>query len=31
VGRAVLREMETDKPDIPFLIEVNEQLAAGLG
>jgi hypothetical protein len=27
----VLREMETDKPDIPFLIEVNEQLAAGLG
>jgi len=31
VGRAVLREMEAEKPDLPFLIEVNEQLAAGLG
>ncbi|MFN7307405.1 MAG: flagellar biosynthesis regulator FlaF [Alphaproteobacteria bacterium] len=30
VGRAVLREMERSDPDIGFLIEVNEQLAAGL-
>ncbi len=28
VGRAVLREME--KPDFAFLIEVNENMAAGL-
>ena len=30
VGRAVLREMESSEPDLSFLIEVNEQLAAGL-
>lgn len=30
VGRAVLREMEGNRPDLGFLIEVNEQLAAGL-
>jgi flagellar protein FlaF len=30
VGRAVLQEMENPKPDLPFLIEMNEQLAAGL-
>ncbi|MFN8983150.1 MAG: flagellar biosynthesis regulator FlaF [Alphaproteobacteria bacterium] len=30
VGRAVLREMERSEPDISFLIDVNEQLAAGL-
>ncbi|MFO0467109.1 MAG: flagellar biosynthesis regulator FlaF [bacterium] len=30
VGQAVLREMESQAPDIGFLIEVNEQLAAGL-
>lgn len=30
VGRAVLREMESNTPDLGFLIEVNEQLAAGL-
>ena len=30
VGRAVLREMENNEPDLGFLIEVNEQLAAGL-
>jgi flagellar protein FlaF len=30
VGRAVLREMEKDEPDLAFLIEVNENMAAGL-
>jgi flagellar biosynthesis regulator FlaF len=30
VGRSVLKEMENAKPDLPFLIEMNEQLAAGL-
>jgi flagellar protein FlaF len=30
IGRAVLREMESQAPDMDFLIEVNEQLAAGL-
>lgn len=30
VGRAVLREMENPRPDLDFLIEMNEQLAAGL-
>jgi hypothetical protein len=30
VGRAVLQEMESPKPDLGFLIEMNEQLAAGL-
>ena len=30
VGRAVLREMENTTPDLPFLIEINEQLASGL-
>ncbi|MBW6398550.1 flagellar biosynthesis regulator FlaF [Roseomonas sp. HJA6] len=30
LGRAVLREMDTPSPDIDFLIEVNEQVAAGL-
>ncbi|MBM3588226.1 MAG: hypothetical protein FJX33_10570 [Alphaproteobacteria bacterium] len=29
-GRAVMREMESQAPDIGFMIEVNEQLAAGL-
>jgi len=30
VGRAVLREMEKEQPDLTFLIEVNENMAAGL-
>ncbi|SHK24872.1 Flagellar biosynthesis regulator FlaF [Roseomonas rosea] len=30
VGRSVLREMEKEEPDLAFLIEVNEQMAAGL-
>ena len=30
VGRAVLREMENTTPDLPFLIEINEQRASGL-
>jgi flagellar biosynthesis regulator FlaF len=30
VGRAVLREMENTSPDLPFLIEINEQMASGL-
>ena len=30
VGRAVLREMENSTPDLPFLIEINEQMASGL-
>ena len=30
VGRAVLREMEKEEPDLAFLIEVNENVAAGL-
>ncbi|WP_424135237.1 flagellar biosynthesis regulator FlaF [Roseomonas chloroacetimidivorans] len=30
VGRAVIREMEKDEPDLGFLIEVNENMAAGL-
>ncbi|MFC7736361.1 flagellar biosynthesis regulator FlaF [Roseomonas sp. GCM10028921] len=30
VGRTVLREMEREKPDLGFLIEVNENIAAGL-
>ena len=30
VGRAVLREMEAEAPDLGFLIEVNENVAAGL-
>jgi len=30
VGRTVLKEMEADKPDLAFLIEVNENIAAGL-
>ncbi|MCR0980884.1 flagellar biosynthesis regulator FlaF [Roseomonas populi] len=30
VGRTVLREMEKDEPDLAFLIEVNENMAAGL-
>ena len=30
VGRAVLREMENTTPDLPFLIEINEQMASGL-
>lgn len=30
LGRAVLREMDTPSPDLAFLIEVNDQLAAGL-
>ncbi len=30
LGRAVLREMGSPSPDIAFLIEVNEQVAAGL-
>ncbi len=30
VGRMILREMESATPDIAFLIEVNEQVAAGL-
>jgi len=27
---AVQREMTTEKPDLPFLIGVNEQITAGL-
>ena len=30
VGRALMREMESQAPDLDFLIEVNEQLIAGL-
>ena len=30
VGRTVLREMDRDEPDLAFLIEVNENMAAGL-
>lgn len=30
LGRAVLQEMESPTPDLGFLIEMNEQLAAGL-
>ncbi len=30
VGRTVLREMENTTPDLPFLIEINEQMASGL-
>jgi flagellar biosynthesis regulator FlaF len=30
LGRAVMREMDAPAPDVGFLIEVNEQLAAGL-
>lgn len=30
VGLAVQREMDRDVPDIEFLIDINEQLAAGL-
>jgi flagellar protein FlaF len=30
LGRAVMREMDAAAPDLAFLIEVNEQLAAGL-
>lgn len=30
LGRAVQREMEQGEPDFAFLIEVNEQVAAGL-
>ncbi len=30
VGMAVQREMTTEKPDLPFLIGVNEQITAGL-
>ena len=30
LGRAVQREMDGPDPDIAFLIEVNEQVAAGL-
>ena len=30
VGRAVVREMENTTPDLPFLIEINEQMASGL-
>ena len=30
VGRTVLQEMQSEAPDLSFLIEVNEQLAAGL-
>lgn len=30
VGLAVNREMDSPEPDFPFLIGVNEQLAAGL-
>lgn len=30
VGRAVSREMENTSPDLPFLIEINEQMASGL-
>ncbi|MBP0445505.1 hypothetical protein J8J14_12030 [Roseomonas sp. SSH11] len=30
VGRSVLREMEKPEPDLDFLIEVNESMAAGL-
>jgi flagellar protein FlaF len=30
VGKAVLQEMQNPQPDLAFLIEMNEQLAAGL-
>lgn len=31
LGRAVRREMDAPAPDLGFLIDVNEQIAAGLG
>ncbi len=31
LGRAVRREMDAISPDLDFLIDVNEQVAAGLG
>ncbi|WP_246504173.1 flagellar biosynthesis regulator FlaF [Plastoroseomonas arctica] len=31
LGRAVRREMDLAAPDLGFLIDVNEQVAAGLG
>ena len=30
IGRAVVREMDQEPPDVQFLIEVNESVAAGL-
>jgi len=30
VGLAVQREMDNDSPDFDFLIEINENIAAGL-
>lgn len=30
VGRAVLRELNEPEPDLPFLIDINDMLAAGL-
>lgn len=30
LGRAVLREMDSESPDLAFLVDVNEQVAAGL-
>ena len=30
VGLAVQRELEAEEPDLPFVINVNEQIAAGL-
>ena len=30
IGMAVQREMDTDKPDLAFLIGINEQMTAGL-
>jgi flagellar biosynthesis activator protein FlaF len=30
VGRSVQREMEQEKPDLDFLIAINESIAAGL-
>ncbi len=30
LARAVLRECEAERPDLPFVAEMNEQIAAGL-
>ena len=31
MGRAIAREIEQDAPDVAFLIEMNDNIAAGLG
>ena len=31
IGHTVQREMDSDEPDLGFLVSINEQIAAGLG